>query len=342
MATLTGRQTRLFMSGMSRATMSAFVAAILIGVLAIPAQAQTNPRQLGPFTLGQTRTQFVAAAKRAGLTRPRLQVPQERDLMGLGLMGLQAISADARLSAPEGGKLWRVTALLLGERVAYLSLDYGVEDERRAVKWHNRLDAPANVRKQLVDGAWSYGGIVFYADRFGVALHAVDWIGLKRSSRVAVSLDGAVNNANEFFRRLYARDADASVEIIRKQVLAWLERKDADGGFLCTPPPSTELTPGPSACDLPARRFPPVHKSWRHETWRALKIDPSRLSRYYSYSIESSGSFGTTRVIIRARGDLDCDGTAATLRVSIKAGASADTADCKATRGDWEVINPFD
>lgn len=323
-------------------TLSVVMALCIALFIALPSSARQSPRKLGPFLLGQTAEQFRATAAKAGFAKPKLQVPQERDLMGLGLVNVQPITTEARTNRPEPGKIWQVTGYLLSGRVAYLNIDYGLESARRVALWHDRYGAPANARSHLVDGAWSTGGVVLYTDRFGTTLHAVDWGGLHRSGRVAVSLDGAIANANEFFRRLYARSAEASVEQIRLRLVDWFQRRGPDGKLLCTPPPSVGLTPGPTACDLEERRFAVGGEAWRHPTWAALGVNSATLSRFYSYRLETSGSYESARVTLLATGDLDCDGTVATLRVIMSADARASIADCGVGQGQWEVINPFE
>ncbi len=315
------------------------VLAIAFGAIA----KKKNPRQLGPFRLGSTPAEFRAAAKRAGFTKPRLQVPQERDMMGLGLFNVQPITTESRELAAQPGKIWQVTAYLLSDRVAYLSIDYKLEDIQRRKGWHHYYDAPVNARNALQDGAWERNGVVLYADRFGTALHAVDWGGLKRSDRVLVSLEGAIKQANEFFRRLRARQAEASLDYIRRQTLEYMRtHRGQDRRLACKPPKSVAFTPGASACDVAAKRFPPNHKSWGHSTWSKLGVNNASLSRYYAFSVESSGEMASARITLLAVGDLDCDGNVATLRVRLTAESSANARDCKIGEGVWEIINPFE
>ena len=247
------------------------------------------------------------------------------------------------LQVSTAGKIWQATAYLLSGRVAYLNIDYKLEDVQRRKRWHHDYDAPINARKALQDGAWSNKGVILYTDRYGTALHAVDWVGLKRSDRVLVSEDGAIKQGNEFFRRIHARQAEASLDHIRRRVLEYMRRtRGKDGRLACKGPKTVDLTPGPSACDLEQKRFPAASKTWTNTTWSVLGVNPRSLSRYYSYSLESTGEMATARITLLAVGDLDCDGTAATLRVRIKADSSANARDCRINDGEWEVINPFE
>ena len=320
-----------------------FLFSALIFLIGFPASATRSPGQLGPFKLGMTAAQFRRAAERAGFVRPKLQIPQERDIMGLGLMEVQPITTESRELQPAPGKIWQATAYLLSGRAVYINIDYGLEDPERARRWFDEYDAPANARNALIDSAWTISGVVMYTDRFGGSLHAVAYGGLRRSDRVLVTVEGAVIQANEYFRRIRARQAEASLELIRQRVLSYYgQRRQAEEGTACVPPVTVAPTPGETACDLEAKRFPAASPRWNTPTWAALGIHPTSLSRFYSFSIESDGTNIGSRIVLVANGDLDCDGDVATLRVSMRHNPRAEPGVCSLTEGRWDVINPFE
>ncbi len=331
-----------------RSVVSLLPVALVLLVAPVAAEAARSARELGAFRLGMTAAEFRAAAIRSGMTTPRASMVQERDVMGLGLMDVEPISTDARDARPVPDRLWRVRGLLLSGRLVTLDLDWGQEQPERVKGWFEYYDVPINIQRQLADITWSVEGIVFHADRFGRALSAVDWIGLRKSDRIMVDLDGAIHLANEHFRRLRSREAEASLELIRQRVLEYFksgsDASTADRQARCVPPKSAPFTPGDSACGLPERRFPGTAR-FEHESWRALGIDASMVSRYYSYSIDSSGDGDTARVVITARGDLDCNDQVATFEVVLRAQPRATAtgpAGCSLDDGEWQLMDPLE
>ncbi|MFN3199070.1 MAG: hypothetical protein ACE366_11785 [Bradymonadia bacterium] len=71
-------------------------------------------------------------------------------------------------------------------------------------------------------------------------------------------------------------------------------------------PTSTGPTPSRPLCSDGDRY---VHRSedWQHDTWKTLKFEPSS-DHYFQYEFISQGSGREASFIVRARGDLDCDG----------------------------------
>ena len=320
---------------------------ILATLMAVPAAAQTREKKgpdasrLGPFRLGMTVAQFSAAAARGKFVKAKLQAPAERDVMGLGLMTIQPIVTESEAARPEPGKIWQVTGYVLNERIVYLAVDYVLEDRKRAEEWFKDYDAPINVQKSVQDTAWTQGGVVLWADRFGSAIHALDYEGLRRSDRVQVSNLGAIRVANEHFRRLRIRQAETALELIRQKVVQYYETpRQKDGETVCLVPPTTKATPGESACELPEKRFPLQHSSWKQDGWAKIGIDPRGMSRYYSYEITTEGEGVNARIEILAVGDLDCDGDVATLRIRMRPNPRAERGSCEMTKGTWDIINP--
>jgi len=298
--------------------------------------------RFGSFVLGGTEASFISAAKELGFTKPRKRAPEAREVMGVGLMRIQPIEAHSENKDEKGG--WSVTGYLLTGRIMYLSLDYKGEDSARTQQWFEEYDAPLHIRKRVQDTSWHHKGAVIHVDRFGRSIHGVDWKGLRQSNRVLVTLDGAVNLANEFFRKIRAKQLEASMDLIRQRVITYFSRSDgaANGGRACSSPAAVDFTPSPNACTTPEKRFSLSHEGWKNKTWKALGLKSREVSRYYSYSIQTSGTKGDTRIVILGRGDLDCDGDVATMRIVLRANPRADRFDCTLDKGRWEISNPLE
>ncbi len=305
------------------------------------ALADAPRRALGAFRLGMTVAEFRLAAETSGLSSPRLSLPEDHDLMGLGVMEVQRVVAESPARSPEGEAIWRATGYLVSDRVAFLEVDYGRESPERRERWFERLDAPANARKSLQDATWHDKRWVWHVDRYGQRLSVVDWQGLHQSLRIMVSVDGAVSVANEYFRRELAREAVASLEYLRDRVAAHFEAQHG-GDDECAPVESTDYTPAETACGLPDHRFPRNAEPFRTGPWATLDVDPSRLSRYFSYMIESSGRGLSSRVMLVAVGDLDCDDVVGTVRVALRSDARAPEGTCRLDAGEWEHFDPYE
>jgi hypothetical protein len=300
--------------------------------------------QVGPFTLGQTVSEFRSAARSHGFTKPRRQAPEDRDIMGLGVMMVQLYSVESKDLEPTVGELWGAIGYFLSGRLVYLSLDYVYEDTTRAAHWFEHHHAPVQVRKKLQDTSWLYEGVMFHVDRFGRRLYAVNWAGLRNSDRILVGADGAVRVCNRYFRAIRAQKALASVDLIRRRIIKYIAqsatgtRDERQCGTLA----SVDLTPTPTACDAPDKRFAVNHDAWKTPTWQALGIRSKDLSRFYSFSIDAAGSSRQTRIVLQARGDLDCNDSVATIRVTLRADLRSDRYECNLDDGRWEIINPHE
>jgi hypothetical protein len=319
-------------------TVTLLFALTLVGM---PALAAHN-LQVGPFVLGGTSASFTRAAKEMGLTSPRKRAPQARKVMAVGLMRVQPIESNSQDTVET--KISHATGYLLSGRLMYLSLDYNNEDPARAQKWFEEYNAPLHIRKHLQDTAWFHEGAVIRVDRFGRSIHLVDWKGLHKSNRVNVTLKGAVNMANRFFREIRAQQLEASLELIRQRVISYFSRSNGGnkGGRACSAPPAVDYTPAPNACDTDDKRFSTSSAAWQNKTWKALGLRASEVSRHYSYAIQASGTEGDTRIVILGRGDLDCDHDVATMRIILRANPRADRFDCTLDEGRWEISNPLE
>jgi type IV pilus assembly protein PilA len=82
-------------------------------------------------------------------------------------------------------------------------------------------------------------------------------------------------------------------------------------------PRSTDWTPSRGCCGRPGDKCPVDPTAWAKEPWPSLNFavdDP----HYYQYRITSSGKGPKAKMIIEARGDLDCDGKFSLFRREIR------------------------
>jgi hypothetical protein len=79
---------------------------------------------------------------------------------------------------------------------------------------------------------------------------------------------------------------------------------------------STDWTPKAGCCGQPGNKCVPDAKAWSVAPWKALNFSVSDPS-YYQYRVRVEGKGTTTKVIVEARGDLDCDGEYSSFRRSI-------------------------
>jgi len=305
-------------------------------------EADHDPLQIGPFKLGAPVAQFVNAAKVNNFSKARRQAPEERNVMGLGGLFVAPYSMESRDEKPSANKLWGAVGYMLNKRLVYVSLDYALEDPERAKRWFEIFHAPRHIRKKHQDTTWHYKGVVFHVDRFGRSLYAVNWAGLRNSDRILVGSRGAVAVANRYFRIIRAQKAQQSVDLIRRRIIEYYSKGKSQSGeeVTCASLPSVDHTPTASACDLPSKRFNRQHANWNNKTWAALGIQGKHMSPYYSYSIDASGTHGSTRIVLQARGDLDCNDNVATIRVTLRADMRSDRYECNLNDGRWELINP--
>ena len=312
---------------------------IVLALLTESASAK-DPRRIGPFRLGMTEAQVRQAGSIADMARPRMELPQGVDVMGLGIMTVRPIVMESLYG--DRNALSKARLYLVSGRVAYISLEYENENVSRRDRWFEMYYAPETIQNDLVDITWSRGGVIMHTDRYGTSLHAVDWAGLKASDRALVSEQGAIRVANRYFRQTIAQQAELSLDFLRSQVANWYARQiPVDGLDDCKPPPSSDYTPGVSTCEMDDGRYSPASEAWATEPWLELGVDGRRMSPNYSYRIESSGYGLTTRIMLVASGDIDCDGKVSTLRVRMRLSRKAGNR-CLLNEGTWEAIDPLE
>ena len=307
------------------------------------AQSQRQGKGIGPYRVGMSVGELRGVAAAQGLTELRLGPEEDRDMMGLGVMRVQVAVAQSRVSRPNGESVWQLSAYFVSGNAAFIDVDYGLDSLQRREKWLKRYDAPAEVKDAVQDTTWHEGGAVFHVDRNGRSMSVVDHQGLAQSNRIMVSATGAVRVANEYFRRALAREAETSVDYLREIVTVHFARqRPGDGADGCEPIAPTDYTPGDTVCTLPEKRFPIAAEEFRQGVWAYLGVDPTRLSRLYSYVIESSGTGRRSRVLIAAIGDLDCDDVVSTIRIALRPARDAESGECKLDSGEWENFDLFE
>lgn len=122
---------------------------------------------------------------------------------------------------------------------------------------------------------------------------------------------GAVGAFSAYQAKSMAVEAKVNVGSITRGVRMAFEQESFDpatmtattGRLLSAP----MTPPAGTCCKQPGGTCKPNMGDWQHETWKALMFKPSEPHRY-SYEVVVDGS----TVIVRAVGDLDCDGELST------------------------------
>jgi type II secretory pathway pseudopilin PulG len=73
-------------------------------------------------------------------------------------------------------------------------------------------------------------------------------------------------------------------------------------------PKSTQWTPAAVCCGQPGDKCAPDAAQWKTPTWSALNFSVDE-PHYYQYRVTNEGQGKKARLVVEARGDLDCDGT---------------------------------
>lgn len=123
-----------------------------------------------------------------------------------------------------------------------------------------------------------------------------------------------------YIGRARSADARAAVERITDAAIAWHATECARLGKACTRkfawPATTPRIPAAPAC-VEGRPTPQqaARSEWAHPTWKALNIDLD-LRSHYQLEFVSEGKGAGARFIVRATGDVDCDGVFSTFERS--------------------------
>ncbi len=117
----------------------------------------------------------------------------------------------------------------------------------------------------------------------------------------------AIPAFTKYIRRSKTVEATVNVRKLYDGAVAWAEgqanRKKPGFAF----PRSTGWTPSRGCCGQPGDKCAPDPKAWKDPTWQALGFsvdDP----HHYQYRVTSDGKGRKARIVVEARGDLDCDG----------------------------------
>lgn len=108
----------------------------------------------------------------------------------------------------------------------------------------------------------------------------------------------------------------ASLKKLYDGARAYYQAPPANAAQERTFPATIAMTPEAGACCKQAdRTCQPDAAAWEAPTWRALAFSMDGPHQY-SYEFTSTGAGKSARFVIRATGDLDCDGTFATFEVT--------------------------
>jgi hypothetical protein len=110
-----------------------------------------------------------------------------------------------------------------------------------------------------------------------------------------------------YVKRSKTVEATANVRRLADAAASYAEanagKKKAKFSF----PASTDWTPAKGCCGQPGDRCVPDAAAWAAATWKALgfSVDEGHL---YQYRVQSTGKGPKAKLVVEARGDLDCDG----------------------------------
>ena len=118
--------------------------------------------------------------------------------------------------------------------------------------------------------------------------------------------------------RARTQEARLNLAALKDAVLAWHAAHARGRAWRF--PPSTGWTPSTPCCAVPGAPCRPQRGDFSRGTWAALGFDPGTDLRY-QYRVLTGGAGASAHVTIEARGDLDCDGSFAVLRIRGRASA---------------------
>lgn len=127
---------------------------------------------------------------------------------------------------------------------------------------------------------------------------------MRRALLVAVALAGC-NAASDYARKSKATEAQLYLTRIVRAAKAY---SIANAKF---PVGTAGLTPATDCCSGPDHKCPVDPKQWQVSPWQDLDIS-LELEHLFRYSYTSDGKTFTATAV----GDLDCDGTAVTWKVT--------------------------
>lgn len=134
------------------------------------------------------------------------------------------------------------------------------------------------------------------------------------SSVIGVLAEDSIDAYSNYLHKSKAAEARLRIRQIARGASDSMtaERIGADGQFApSAPPAAAPMTPAAgSCCKQPQGKCVPTAADWAHPSWQALSFDIAD-PHYYSYELEPT----TDGFVVRAVGDLDCDGVLATFEV---------------------------
>jgi len=147
--------------------------------------------------------------------------------------------------------------------------------------------------------------------RYGRAAVAGGGAGLLAVGLAGVGAAVGVPTYKKFTLRAQIAEAPAHLATMEAALVDYTVRTCAQLGPACakklTLPPSTALTPELPVCAVGASEQASSSDAWSAPGWRALGVAITTPSRF-QYQLESSGRGAGARVVLRAVGDMNCDG----------------------------------
>ncbi len=122
----------------------------------------------------------------------------------------------------------------------------------------------------------------------------------------------AIPTFTKYLKRAKTTEARTGVNALANEVSTLIESEPKRAAALRP----TEWTPKAGCCGQPDNRCAPEATQWQVPTWKALGFSVGEPS-YYQYRVRVDGKGPTARIVVEARGDLDCDGTFSSYRMTI-------------------------
>jgi len=155
--------------------------------------------------------------------------------------------------------------------------------------------------------------------RYGRAAVSGSGAGLFAVGLAGVGAAVAVPAFKNYQLRGQTAEARGQLALMEQALVDYAERECARLGKACAKrlelPASTPLTPELSVCAVGATEQTSGTEAWNAPGWRALGVAVTTPSRF-QYQLESMGRGAGARIVLRAVGDMDCDGAQTTFERS--------------------------
>ena len=155
--------------------------------------------------------------------------------------------------------------------------------------------------------------------RYGRAAVSGSGAGLFAVGLAGVGAAVAVPAFKKYQLRGQTAEARGQLALMEQALIDYAERECARLGKACAKrlelPASTPLTPELPVCAVGATEQSSGPQAWTAPGWRALGVAVTTPSRF-QYQLESAGRGVGARVVLRAVGDMNCDGSQSTFERS--------------------------